>query len=42
VGTGSTAFAGAEFTSGNFDLAAAFGDLLNAFATGNFMADILP
>jgi hypothetical protein len=42
VGTGSDATAGAEFTSGNFDLAAAFGDMLSPFATGNFMTDIQP
>ena len=45
VGTGSTAFAGSDFTTpGSFDLAAVvFGDMLNATATGgNFLIDILP
>ena len=38
-GTGSTAMAG----FGNWDFAAAFGDLLHAMATGgNFLFDILP
>jgi hypothetical protein len=35
IGTGSTAFAGGDATtSGNFDLAVVFGDMLNAIATG--------
>jgi hypothetical protein len=39
IGTGSTAMAGV----GNWDLAAAFGDMLDANATGgNFLLDILP
>ena len=44
IGTGSTATAGSDLTTaGNFDLAAAFGDLLHAIATGgNFLWDIPP
>jgi hypothetical protein len=44
LGTGSDATAGADATTaGNFDLAAAFGDMLNAIATGgNFLTDVLP
>jgi hypothetical protein len=44
IGTGSTAFAGSDLTEpGQFDLAAAFGDMLNAIATGsNFVIDIPP
>ena len=39
-GTGSTALAG---DNGSFDLAAVFGDMLHAMATGeNFLVDILP
>jgi hypothetical protein len=43
-GTGSTAFAGSDpTTAGSFDLAAVFGDMLNAMATGkDFLIDILP
>lgn len=43
-GMGSTAVAGADLsTPGDFDLAAVFGDLLSAMATGgNFLSDILP
>jgi hypothetical protein len=40
IGTGSTAIAG---SGGDWDLAAAFGDMLHAIATGsNFLFDILP
>lgn len=40
IGTGSTAIAG---SGGDWDLAAAFGDMLHAIATGsNFLLDILP
>jgi hypothetical protein len=45
LGTDSTATAGdpTTVTPGSFDLAAVFGDMLNAMATGgNFMVDILP
>jgi len=46
LGTGSTAIAGPDFateTVGSFDLAAVFGDMLHAVATGsNFLVDILP
>jgi hypothetical protein len=44
IGTGSTATAGSDLTTaGNFDLAAAFGDILHAIATGgNFLWDIPP
>jgi hypothetical protein len=43
-GTGSLADSGADATTpGDFDLAAVFGDSLNALATGgNFLTDILP
>jgi hypothetical protein len=44
IGTGSTATAGSDLTAaGNFDIAAVFGDMLNAIATGkDFLIDILP
>jgi hypothetical protein len=46
IGTGSTADSGINIMTnalGNFDLAAAFGDMLHAVATGgNFLTDILP
>ncbi|MGH3562202.1 MAG: hypothetical protein ACRDTN_10530, partial [Mycobacterium sp.] len=44
VGTGSTAEAGADMAApGNLDLAAVFGDMLNANATGgDFLFHILP
>jgi hypothetical protein len=44
IGTGSTAVAGSDLTGGgNWDLAAVFGDMLDAHATGaNFLLDILP
>ncbi len=44
IGTGSTAVAGSDLTTaGNWDLAAVFGDMLDAHATGaNFLLDILP
>jgi hypothetical protein len=46
VGTDSSAISGADLTThtpGSFDLAAAFGDMLHANATGgNFLVDILP
>lgn len=44
IGSGSTATAGSDATtSGNFDLAAALGDMLHAHATGgNFLIDIAP
>jgi hypothetical protein len=44
IGTGSTAVAGSDLTGGgNWDLAAVFGDMLDAHATGaNFLFDILP
>jgi hypothetical protein len=44
MGTGSIADAGSNAsTSGNFDLAAVFTDMLHAFAVGgNFLTDILP
>jgi hypothetical protein len=43
IGTGSTAFAGSDpTTAGDWDLAAAFGGMLHASATGgNFLLDIL-
>jgi hypothetical protein len=43
-GANSTADAGGTLGSGlgSFDLAAAFGDMLHAIATGNFMTDIVP
>jgi len=43
LGTGSTADAGADFSAaGNFDLGAAFGDMLNSTGAtgGNFLVDI--
>jgi len=44
VGTGSTALAGSGVTTpGDFDLAAALGDMLTATATGGSgLVDILP
>ena len=44
LGSDSTAIAGADATTaGDSDLAAVFGDMLNALATGgNFLTDILP
>jgi hypothetical protein len=43
LGTGSTAVAGGDQTVSNFDLAAVFGDMLNASAIdGNFLTDIVP
>jgi hypothetical protein len=41
IGANSTADAGGNMPS-VFDLAAAFGDVLHAIATGNFMTDIVP